>query len=335
MASKRIVLLALIVISVLAIQLPASAEIEIEEITEITEVVTPSSGTKSRDVAWTDTEVETIDLDSPAGKKSAAATTKKTAATNPDVEIKTKPTRTAKVDVEDVKPSKRAKTKTAKKAKIATKKTQPKATKTAKTGTAKPATAAVTTAKTETITTVTETSEKDIWGTEEMWKDEIIEDDVAASEGKGEKPVFTEEELQVPDNSTRCYMAFRLKGWSAFYKSSKGKGLIKCDNGQKSWVTLSAVGGGITFGKHEISNGRGKFTKVDDIGELFGSYASSEAHAGASKSADAQALTKGKVSLAFKGSGKGYDLGFSFGRFKITPIDEERKSQTAKVEKKK
>src|SRR5262245_3095935 len=88
-----------------------------------------------------------------------------------------------------------------------------------------------------------------------------------------------------------CEMTFNLKGWSAFYKTAKGDGTISCDNGQKARVSIKATGGGITFGKSEIIGGTGRFTKVAGIGELFGSYVQSEAHAGAGKSSDAQALT--------------------------------------------
>lgn len=155
---------------------------------------------------------------------------------------------------------------------------------------------------------------------------EIVEEEVAAYDVETGKPATL-------DTRTRCRMAFNLKGWSAFYKRAKGKGTITCDNGQTANVTLSSVGGGITFGKHEITDGEGKFTKVEDINQLFGSYATSEAHAGASRSADAQAMTKGKVSLTFTGTGKGYDLGFSFGRLRIKPAGEKLKA--ARAEKKK
>ena len=116
---------------------------------------------------------------------------------------------------------------------------------------------------------------------------------------------------------TDCTMKFNLKGWSAFYKTSKGEGTIRCDNGQSAHVRIKATGGGITFGKSEIVDGTGKFTGARGISELFGSYAQSEAHAGAGKSADAQALTKGEVSLALKGTGRGVDIGFAFGKFTI------------------
>lgn len=145
----------------------------------------------------------------------------------------------------------------------------------------------------------------------------IVEEDIEAVE-----KVKTVEKVEVVDDKTRCRITFDLKGWSVFYRRAKGEGVIRCDNGQTANVRLSAHGGGITFGKQEITDGSGSFTKVKDISKLFGSYANSEAHAGASKSADAQALTKGKVSLAFSGTGKGYDLGFSFGALKITPVQQ-------------
>lgn len=120
--------------------------------------------------------------------------------------------------------------------------------------------------------------------------------------------------------SVKCHIKFNLSSWSVFYKRSEGKGVITCGNGQEAYVKISAHGGGVTFGKSEIKKGHGTFSKVNDISDLFGGYATSEAHAGASKSSDAQAMTKGDISLAISGTGKGYDLGFAFGSFKIKPI---------------
>jgi len=114
-----------------------------------------------------------------------------------------------------------------------------------------------------------------------------------------------------------CKMTYSLSGWSVFYKTASGSGTISCDNGQTAKVKVRAKGGGITFGKTEIVRGAGNFTGVRDIGELFGSYAQAEAHAGVVKSADAQVLTKGAVSLALAGTGRGIDLGVAFGKFTI------------------
>lgn len=119
--------------------------------------------------------------------------------------------------------------------------------------------------------------------------------------------------------SVKCQMKFTLKGWSAFYKTAKGEGTITCSNGQTAHVKIKAKGGGLTFGKSEIVDGTGKFSAVRNISETFGSYVQSEAHAGAGKSVDAQALTKGEVSLALAGKGRGIDVGFAFGKFTITP----------------
>ncbi len=117
---------------------------------------------------------------------------------------------------------------------------------------------------------------------------------------------------------TDCEMKFDMKGWSAFYKYSKGSGWITCDNGQKANVKLVAKGGGITAGKSEIVDGTGKFSDVNDISELFGTYAAGQATAAAGNAASASVVTKGEVSLALAGKGKGIELGVSFGKFVIS-----------------
>lgn len=118
--------------------------------------------------------------------------------------------------------------------------------------------------------------------------------------------------------TTVCRMDYTLKGWSIFYKASRGAGTITCDNGQTAQAKISAKGGGLTAGRSEIREGYGKFSEVGDIQELFGTYAMATAAAGAVKSSEAQALTKGEVSLALAGNGTGVELGVSFGKFTIT-----------------
>jgi hypothetical protein len=131
-----------------------------------------------------------------------------------------------------------------------------------------------------------------------------------------------EEEGEAPDKMIRCSIVFDLKGWSALYKTMKGEGKVECDNGQTAAVTIKTTGGGLTAGKSELIDMSGKFSKVKDISETFGAYAQAEAHAGAVGSSGAQALTKGEVSLAIAGTGRGFDLGFAFGKFTISPKDE-------------
>ncbi|HEX6083360.1 MAG TPA: hypothetical protein VF266_02475 [Thermoanaerobaculia bacterium] len=127
--------------------------------------------------------------------------------------------------------------------------------------------------------------------------------------------------LAVPAHAgTVCEMTFTMSGWSAFYKTSSGTGTIKCDNGQKAKVKVSSKGGGITFGRSKIKDAIGKFTEVDDISELFGTYGQGEAHAGAGKSAKASVVTKGDISLAIAGKGTGVDVGVSFGKFTIEKV---------------
>jgi hypothetical protein len=114
-----------------------------------------------------------------------------------------------------------------------------------------------------------------------------------------------------------CKMTYSLTGWSVFYKTASGTGSVSCSNGQRMSVKIETKGGGLTFGKYKISNGFGQFANVDDIRDVLGSYATAEAHAAADKSASAQAMTNGKVSLALSGKGKGWSLGVAFSRFAI------------------
>ncbi len=127
----------------------------------------------------------------------------------------------------------------------------------------------------------------------------------------------SERQFSEAESFALCQMDFTLKGWSAFYKTAKGGGIITCDNGQKASVRITAKGGGLTAGKSQIRDGHGKFSAVADIKELFGSYAATGASVGAGASREASAMTKGEVSLAFTGKGTGVELGASFGKFTI------------------
>ncbi len=115
-----------------------------------------------------------------------------------------------------------------------------------------------------------------------------------------------------------CELRFSMSGWSVFYKHATGIGTVTCDNGQSMKVRISAKGGGLTFGKSSIENGLGKFTEVYAIEDVIGGYATAEAHAGASKSASARVVTKGPISLALSGKGRGWNLGVAFGNFIIS-----------------
>jgi hypothetical protein len=114
-----------------------------------------------------------------------------------------------------------------------------------------------------------------------------------------------------------CQLQFSMRGWSVFYKTARGEGTVRCNNGQSQRVRLYARGGGISFGRSSIEDGRGNFSGVSDISEVLGSYASAEAHAGAARSAKGQVMTKGNVTLALAGTGRGWDLGIAFGSFTI------------------
>lgn len=114
-----------------------------------------------------------------------------------------------------------------------------------------------------------------------------------------------------------CELRYDLAGWSVFYKTASGTGMITCDNGASIPVKITVKGGGLTVGKSKITDGKGKFSGAYSLNDLIGSYASVEAHAGADKSSSAQVVTKGDVSLALAGTGKGWDLGVAGSRFTI------------------
>ena len=104
-------------------------------------------------------------------------------------------------------------------------------------------------------------------------------------------------------HSTICQMKFTLKEWSASDKIAKGNGTITCDNSQKAAVSIYAKGGGLSAGKSQIRDGYGKFSAVDDIFSLFGTYV---------KGGKGTVMHKGEVSLALSGKGP------AFSQFTIT-----------------
>ena len=113
-----------------------------------------------------------------------------------------------------------------------------------------------------------------------------------------------------------CTMTYQMKGFSLAYKQYDGFGEVSCRNGQKAQVALSSKSIGFTIGKSEIE-GEGYFTEVKDIKEIFGNYVSLGNHFGFLKSIDRQIMTKGEVSLALKGKGRGIDIGFTIGDLNI------------------
>jgi len=82
-------------------------------------------------------------------------------------------------------------------------------------------------------------------------------------------------------------------------------------------VVIRARGAGLTVGKSKIDNGTGRFRFVQRIDQVLGSYAQADAHAGVNKSAAAEILTNGKVSVALAGTGEGFDIGVGFAEFTI------------------
>jgi hypothetical protein len=125
---------------------------------------------------------------------------------------------------------------------------------------------------------------------------------------------------QAAEANLDCTMKFSLTGWSAIYKHAEGTGVVTCEGGQSMNVKIEAKGAGLTIGKAHIDDGKGEFTDVHKMSDILGTYAQGEATAAAGKSATAQILTKGTVSLALAGTGEGVNLGISFGGFTISQV---------------
>lgn len=124
--------------------------------------------------------------------------------------------------------------------------------------------------------------------------------------------------LAAADNMITCEMKYHLKGWSFVYSQYQGTGDVRCSNGQSARVILDSKAGGLTIGVSEI-DGTGKFTELKDIKEIYGLFASLEGHAGVAKSGSGQVLTRGIISLALSGEGRGFDIGATIGGLRISP----------------
>ena len=118
---------------------------------------------------------------------------------------------------------------------------------------------------------------------------------------------------------TSCKITYNLKGWSFFYKEYRGTGHVSCRNGQQTNVVIVSRSGGLTFGKSEIHKGKGVISEIKNINEIYGTYVFLDAHAGATKSVEGRVMTKGEISIALSGIGRGFDLGVTLGAFSILP----------------
>lgn len=124
--------------------------------------------------------------------------------------------------------------------------------------------------------------------------------------------------------ATKCHMTFSTTGWAAIYKKADGRGHVRCDDGQSADVLIHVRGGGLTAGKFSIEGGKGEFTNVKGLHEIYGEYASAGANAGVVKSAESSAMTKGEVSLAITGTGRGFNLGVDLSKFEIEALPSRR-----------
>jgi len=126
--------------------------------------------------------------------------------------------------------------------------------------------------------------------------------------------------LSVGAKAEECSLEYTMKGWSAFYKAYKGTGTVSCPSGKSAKVKLSLKGGGITFGASEITAGKGKIKGVNKIDDIYGGGFAIGGHAGFNKSIEGRVVPRGSRTITLSGKGKGYDLGWSMGSFKISKL---------------
>lgn len=117
----------------------------------------------------------------------------------------------------------------------------------------------------------------------------------------------------------KCRLKYDLEGWSFIYKYGRGSGKITCSNGQTAGVRITTNGGGATLGTEKVIGGKGVFSQVQKLSDLYGTYVEVDTHAGAGASADARAMMKGNVALSLSGLGEGISIGIAFGAFEISP----------------
>ena len=114
-----------------------------------------------------------------------------------------------------------------------------------------------------------------------------------------------------------CNITYNLKGWSAFYRTATGSGVLSCSNGQSANVKLNLKGGGFTVGVIDITAGKGKIFGVKNINDVFGGHFAMGVHAGFVKSVEARLVPHKTGALRMHGKGTGYNLGFDLGALKI------------------
>jgi len=122
------------------------------------------------------------------------------------------------------------------------------------------------------------------------------------------------------DAALDCELKFSLTGWSAIFQHAEGAGVVTCENGLSTPVDIKIKGAGLSVGKYHIDDGKGTFTDVHKLSDVFGDYAGADANAGAVKAGTAQVLTKGTVSLALAGAGEGVNIGIGVNKLTLSPV---------------
>jgi len=116
----------------------------------------------------------------------------------------------------------------------------------------------------------------------------------------------------------KCTLSYTMTGWAAFFKSYKGEGTVSCPSGLSAKVNISYTGGGITFGSYEITEGKGTLFNIKSADDIYSSAFAIDGDAGFGKAIEGRWTARGSRSLVVSGKGRGYNVGWSMGNFKIS-----------------
>lgn len=116
----------------------------------------------------------------------------------------------------------------------------------------------------------------------------------------------------------KCRLTFSLTGWAALAQHADGTGTVFCADGASVPVLIGVMGRATTAGTYRIDNGKGRFTDVHSMEDVYGTYIHTEADAVEVESLDDDVLTNGEVSLVLAPVGGPVSLGASVDVFVIS-----------------
>lgn len=115
-----------------------------------------------------------------------------------------------------------------------------------------------------------------------------------------------------------CNVGFTTKESSALCTGTRGEGVVYCSDGSSLLVGIAAEGHGVMAGEWEITDGRGRFSRVDGIDDALGRHLPLSGDVGMAQVGVARFLAKASVAPALAVSGQGVDIGIAVGTVEIS-----------------